>query len=558
MVPREPPSDRQGGVHVQDQGPGGTQAVANGNLLQRGRRMAGALEVGCPGADGVVPRHRDHRQVRSHAYRHAGIRNCNAIITMLFTCRHEPRTGAQYAIRSRATRPISGWPRGSRFRPAAHVSFWVARETEPTGIRVRRGPHPGREPTGRPLEDVNGHSSQDTGASCPFWHQLHPFLTHYQKDNGDGTCSPAGTTGGWWAATGARDGWEQWDVDLSCLAGYTSSRSRSPTPATTSSSAKGLFVDDVEPTGAWGRIVERRRRDPRWTAGRPRGPLRVAASRTRTTGSSGRSADTPLQRWARSPQASFAPAARDPRLPRPDLSGAYPFSARAVWSTTPGVGFALENQTRPVYAVFFTDNTGDIRRPRARPPVVRRQRRGGGVAGHLAERGLRDVRGVAVERARGPAPPRRTSTTSTTGSPWTTRSGRSHRGPGGRDLFDFAVYPAAAMTLHQLRLAVGDPGVLPDPARLAEVPRRQRDDRAVHRPRGEDLRAGPRCAIPDLALHAGEARIRRRRWVLGRPRCPQLDARSAASQLCGRCAAEQEAEEPANSLAGSFVTEGGR
>ncbi len=39
------------------------------------------------------------------------------------------------------------------------------------------------------------------------------------------------------------------------------------------------------------------------------------------------------------------------------------------------------------------------RRARAGPPVVRRQRRVGQVGGHLAQRGLRDVRGVAVGRA---------------------------------------------------------------------------------------------------------------------------------------------------------------
>ena len=71
--------------------------------------------------------------------------------------------------------------------------------------------------------------------------------------------------------------------------------------------------------------------------------------------------------------------------------------------------FALETQTRPVYSkLFWLDREGNVgqrrrrRRPRARPPVVRRRRRARPLAGHLAQRGLRDLRRVAVGRARGP------------------------------------------------------------------------------------------------------------------------------------------------------------
>lgn len=46
-----------------------------------------------------------------------------------------------------------------------------------------------------------------------------PFLAHYQTDNGDGTCSPAGTTGTWSAATGKGNGSEHWLVDLARYAG---------------------------------------------------------------------------------------------------------------------------------------------------------------------------------------------------------------------------------------------------------------------------------------------------------------------------------------------------
>jgi bacillopeptidase F (M6 metalloprotease family) len=80
------------------------------------------------------------------------------------------------------------------------------------------------------LEDMNGHNSQDLGpstppgeddaASCPAgWNELHPHIDHYQTNNGDGTCSPTGSTGEWWAASGSSGGWQQWRVDLSAYSG---------------------------------------------------------------------------------------------------------------------------------------------------------------------------------------------------------------------------------------------------------------------------------------------------------------------------------------------------
>ena len=69
------------------------------------------------------------------------------------------------------------------------------------------------------LPDSNGHTQQSTGLSClSGWiDQLHPFLAHYQND--DGLCAPVGTTGEWHAATGASSGVETWSIDLSAYAG---------------------------------------------------------------------------------------------------------------------------------------------------------------------------------------------------------------------------------------------------------------------------------------------------------------------------------------------------
>jgi Zinc carboxypeptidase/Immune inhibitor A peptidase M6 len=76
------------------------------------------------------------------------------------------------------------------------------------------------------LPDANGHTSQSTGpndpdlASCPAgWHELHPWLAHYQTFDGVGACTPTGTTGEWNAASGRSAGWEEWEIDLSAFAG---------------------------------------------------------------------------------------------------------------------------------------------------------------------------------------------------------------------------------------------------------------------------------------------------------------------------------------------------
>ncbi len=142
------------------------------------------------------------------------------------------------------------------------------------------------------------------------------------------------------------------------------------------------------------------------------------------------------------------------------------------------------------------------RRPRARTPVVRRQRRGRALEGHLAERGLRDLRRVAVGRARGsgdpggdlpghlrPDPRRRPAVV-----------GRDRR-PGRRP----------AVRQRGLRARRDDPAgaakqgrrqrVLPHPAQVGgDEERRQRPDRGVHGARGEHLRrrglSPPRPACP--------------------------------------------------------------
>ena len=95
------------------------------------------------------------------------------------------------------------------------------------------------------LPDANGHTTQDTGDSCPAgWRDLHPFLDHYQTLNEDGTCSPTGSSGVWNAASGASGGWQQWEIDLDAYAGDQIEISIAYA-SDWSVQGLGVFIDDI-------------------------------------------------------------------------------------------------------------------------------------------------------------------------------------------------------------------------------------------------------------------------------------------------------------------------
>jgi hypothetical protein len=101
----------------------------------------------------------------------------------------------------------------------AQLSFWVNRDTEENWDFFFVEAHTVGADDWTTLPDAGGHAGDDTGFVCPSSLELHPFLAHYETDNGDGTCSPTGTTGTWSAVSGLSDGWEQWVIDLSAYAG---------------------------------------------------------------------------------------------------------------------------------------------------------------------------------------------------------------------------------------------------------------------------------------------------------------------------------------------------
>jgi hypothetical protein len=101
----------------------------------------------------------------------------------------------------------------------AQLSFWVNRETELNWGFVFVEARTAHRNDWTTLPDLNGHTSQDTGFVCAYWSGLHPSLGHYQTANAAGGCDPTGTTGDWWARSGASNRYEQWAVDLSAYAG---------------------------------------------------------------------------------------------------------------------------------------------------------------------------------------------------------------------------------------------------------------------------------------------------------------------------------------------------
>ena len=140
----------------------------------------------------------------------------------------DPHTGTYYAYSQiadvsykRLTRTIDLTGQSS-----GNLSFWMSRDTEPDWDFAFVEAHTVGQDDWTTLPDANGHTSQSTGpndpdlASCPGgWRALHPWLDHYQTFDGEGACTPTGTTGEWNAASGRSAGWEQWSIDLSQYAG---------------------------------------------------------------------------------------------------------------------------------------------------------------------------------------------------------------------------------------------------------------------------------------------------------------------------------------------------
>ena len=166
----------------------------------------------------------------------------------------EPRTGGRFAISQAADTTYKRLSRTFDV-PAGggELSFWVTRDTESNWDYFFVEAHVVDSDAWTTLPDLEGNTSDDTGFACPYWlFGLHPFLTHYQTDNGDGTCNPNGTSEGqWWAASGASAGYERWRVDLTPYAGERVEVSLSYASDDFYQQG-GVYVDDVTWSGGAG------------------------------------------------------------------------------------------------------------------------------------------------------------------------------------------------------------------------------------------------------------------------------------------------------------------
>ncbi len=391
------------------------------------------------------------------AYQADGIKYWDAFDPDLFGSIATPRTGERFAFSQtadasykRLTRTISV-PAGG-----AQLSFWITRFTEPAWDYAFVEAHaPGSEEW-TTLPDQNGHTSTDTGFSCPTWLSLHPFLSHYQGDNGDGTCAPTGTTGSWNAATGSSDGPEAWSVDLSDYAGTEVEVSISYASDEIIRAA-GLFVDDVTVSTGEGTTSFEDDGDTfdGWTVpGAPAGSPGNDNDWIAGTSADGLNPVGPVveQSFARQPEIIAFLS---------DNFGPYPFrAAGGIVDDTEGLGFALENQTRPIYAQeFFGD-------PISGESLIVHELAHQWFGDSLAVEEWQHIwlnEGFATyaewlwSEREGLGTAQETFDFFYGAIPaddpfWQLTIGD----PGPERLFDGAVYTRGAMTLHQLRLTVGD------------------------------------------------------------------------------------------------------
>lgn len=339
-------------------------------------------------------------------------------------------------------------------KAGAALSFWLQRNIENAYDFTFVEARPAGSDKWTTLKDDTGHTSSDPGIACPARLALHPFLTHYLTDQGDGTCKSTGTSGHWWAATGPSSGWESWGVNLSRFAGKDVEVSITYVSDDVLP-FDGVFVDDIGVSTGEGTTSfedDGNTKDGWAASGPPEGSPPNEDGWT-----AGREGPPSLGDRA---QASFD---RQPEIISflSGYFGRYPFKAAGgIVDDLDQLGFALENQTRPIYSkYFFADQL-------SADSVVVHELAHQWVGDDLAVETWRDIwlnEGFATYAEwlwsghEGRETPQQIFDFYAGALPaespfWTVTIGD----PGAAALFDFAVYARGAMTLHALRALVGD------------------------------------------------------------------------------------------------------
>ena len=182
---------------------------------------------------------------------------------------------------------------------------------------------------------------------------MHPFLAHYLRPSGR-DCRPRGTTGVWRAAASPSPGDERWVVDLTPYAGRTVESSLTYVSDDVFQFS-GVAVDDMVVAARPGLDLLRGRRRPARRLDRPGRARRQPAEH------GGLGPATAAQGPRTAGDVARAAVAREPEVLDflASVFGPYPFSAAGSIVDDPLIGFALENQTRPIYSRVFFEDRGD-------------------------------------------------------------------------------------------------------------------------------------------------------------------------------------------------------
>lgn len=442
--------------------PKGTEAVSNGRLVRatdRGSRSIWTWDAKEPMASYLAVLMIGQFDI--DRYRANDIRFWDAIDPDLFTPVAAPTTGTQFAITQQADLAYKRLGRTLSVPAAgATLSFVITHETEfPWDFVFVEAHTPGLDDW-TTLPEVNGLNTQEPW-TCPYALPIHPFLAHYLTEVPNEGCLPTGSIGTppgeWWAATGSSGGPQTWTIDLARYAG------QDVEVAITYMSddiiqMPGVFVDDiVVSTGEGSTSFE--------ADGDVMDGWAVLGPPADSPGNVndwivGTAADVPPPQ-GETIRGSFA---RQPEIIETlgGWFGRYPFSTGGgIVDDLEGVGFALETQTRPIYARdFFTD-------PLSGDNVLVHELAHQWYGDSLAVKRWQHIwlnEGFATyaewlwseDQGLGTAqeiydswweaiPPEEYFF-------WALTIGD----PGPDQLFDFAVYIRGAMTLHALRTAVGD------------------------------------------------------------------------------------------------------
>lgn len=394
-------------------------------------------------------------QFELNKYKKNGISYVDALDPDLFTPVVQAKSGKNFAWSHNSLNSYTRLERTiSVPKEGAALSFWLQRNIETNFDFTFVEARPAGSGSWTTLKDDTGHTSGNPGPACTDLLGVHPFLAHYLTDAGNGTCRPTGSTGHWWAATGPSAGWESWGVNLSRFAGKDVEIA-----ITYVSDGVGRFdgvsVDDITVSTGEGSTSfedDGNTLDGWHASGPPEGSPPSQAGWTAGVDGPPSLGDRVEASFERQPEIIDFLAG---------YFGPYPFKAAGgIVDDLANLGFALENQTRPIYSKYFfvDEQAGDS--------VVVHELAHQWVGDDLAVERWRDIwlnEGFAVymewlwNEHEGRETPQQIfdfyANVIPAGDPfWSVTIGD----PGAGALFDIAVYVRGAMTLHALRTLVGD------------------------------------------------------------------------------------------------------